>query len=1641
MDEAAFLGAIARVENPSTSEALGTAFLVTSGGCLITCRHILENAGDAVVVRFGGTGAPIPARVELLGSKSHDLARLHIEAHGLLPSPLPLAARAQTGSRFRSFGFRLAKYFNGLPAEGEIRQATSRVGPDGLRVPVLPLHTNEVSEGMSGAPVLDVAQEAVVGVISLWWETTRAADAFTAFAIPVDTLLALWPELLDDNPNLARRRRGLWGEHQRQHLERLSEKFVGRHEALTTVEAFVADKQPRSLWISAPAGFGKSSLFAKLIRSRPGCVYHFVLPDEGWMDLLNSLCAQLAELTGEPLPKTDDREERQNLFTRLLDAAASGRPIGEPLPVFIDGLDEGVDTGGDRVVQPLLFAEPPDGARLILGFRSGLESVLPQVGAAQVMLPEFQTADVQELFAAFDRPDLAADADLAKEIVARTAGEPFYARWLGEELSRQTGPVRVPNTLPPKVEEFLHAEIRRLIASEAPNGAGLVLAVLTRSRGWMRQQSLSRILFDRLGADVVRRTIETFRPRYLVTQPAPNPLAIGEMRVRLWPLRLKAAVETMLDGVELEEAERLIVKFCRNWAAHGDAYAVEHGMEHVLAVGDLSAALPLLRRDYLLAHAEIAGGLHAPRRDAEQILRVAIEHRDSAAVVLAAGVHAWLNAVIRTRASLGSVAVDAKAGRIDLALATAKSLREGKRRGQQLLIVAIALLDRGDTGASVVLEEAMRDAPLLTWQDKDVLLELSKDAIVKLDRVDLARELWRRLPDANIGDFETVLAAAAAALIEREPDRALSLVDTFSEIGARIDLLEELRDQSVGTARLAIEKAIEALRRQPPPNARVFDSREAAVRWLREVVATAARELAVGRNADAYDKFNAALIDLVGFDLPAAVDVARKHARLARRYVLSAIGDALAESGGPVETIHELLAIWRVDADWVAVDSLLAALARTSTDPEEAIGALEGMSDRSEAAHLALKRWPDAGQNASRLAAIIGRPDTLTTPMAAALQALDDDDAERLLHNLAPGVIRWQTSLVRRSSNPGAMAELLTEVETLPRSDRLEALIDLSRRFDTVEPLERAAAILTADDMNDEWREAQAVRLLDALARTGLRADRALLTKLLAMVHRPFTRGLVVLRVHGMEDAVENAADIVKSRKVSVAYELSQKAVRLGDGSLLKALEDLFDEPVMKFRLRVARAEASPPQSHDRSERLDESVLMLETVVDPPPLPVRTLGQLLAAERPELVARAAVAIDDWRRVLLYSAAAATVAGPPNGFHPTSFFSKRRRQALAWLRDAERAAEGIGVNPAQPLTEPVKGSPAPWEAQEELRARAINRARALTNILIEAGDPFPAHRRRWLRIAFTALESCNDPQHCVPEAFKLALRFHPKERSTCERFASRAIRTLEQLHGWTTPLISELREALERPPYNETAALKQRAWRTVLAAETRDRRGAPVRMEASLQDRGRAVYWVKRLGGSVDPVTLARIRAECEALGDRIEAMETRVLLTCADALADPASAAARFHEPIVHDRLLTTVIAYFPDVTEWRDLWLRLLEQVRSAEALQAAVARALGTPALADVLPRFSNVPSSRARMEAFGSATDSMEPDSMEMAKHLSMLFDAALDDPEDTTIYAAAWVRTIGRDLRGILNALVEVDRLSSEPIGSPRRERPA
>lgn len=178
---------------------VGTGFVV-SDRLAVTCAHVIEVAksgcGQSLQIKFyhqPEDEAPLIANVLYDGwsqSESDDVAFLELPYISDEVVPVVLGSADDcNGHSYQALGFASLDDYDSRYANDDIGGVV-RV-PDKRKRPMLQLQGEEIRRGMSGAPILDLVTNRVVGMVSEFLEEEDEGTRF-GWATTADTLLSLY---------------------------------------------------------------------------------------------------------------------------------------------------------------------------------------------------------------------------------------------------------------------------------------------------------------------------------------------------------------------------------------------------------------------------------------------------------------------------------------------------------------------------------------------------------------------------------------------------------------------------------------------------------------------------------------------------------------------------------------------------------------------------------------------------------------------------------------------------------------------------------------------------------------------------------------------------------------------------------------------------------------------------------------------------------------------------------------------------------------------------------------------------------------------------------------------------------------------------------------------------------------------------------------------------------------------------------------------------------------------------------------------------------------------------------------------------------------------------------------------------------
>lgn len=289
-----------QIRRPDNDEIVGTGLAITMDGRVITCAHVVyaallvhprEAANAEVGVYFpqarGDERKAYRATVaQCFPGHDDDVVVLQLDGPTPLgPEQLPVLGTAEPSAfhPFRSYGYRrLAQYRDGH-AHGTILDAVA--APEDLKLHAEPiqLESRQINQGMSGAGILDVERNLVVGLIAeVYKAKADGIDQGTSWGINARVLTippmavalqdaplpkAAAPQPQADFQAAARQIRPHAPESQFIAAPPPLEEWVGRQELLEGLSRDYSDPGRRVTGLIGFGGEGKSSLARRWVDS------------------------------------------------------------------------------------------------------------------------------------------------------------------------------------------------------------------------------------------------------------------------------------------------------------------------------------------------------------------------------------------------------------------------------------------------------------------------------------------------------------------------------------------------------------------------------------------------------------------------------------------------------------------------------------------------------------------------------------------------------------------------------------------------------------------------------------------------------------------------------------------------------------------------------------------------------------------------------------------------------------------------------------------------------------------------------------------------------------------------------------------------------------------------------------------------------------------------------------------------------------------------------------------------------------------------------------------------------------------------------------------------------------------------------
>ena len=176
----------------------GSGFLIDAKGHVVTNDHVVEG-GTQFSVRFGEEGDELPAK--LVGADaSTDLAVLEVDPDKVPAETKPLELASSSELRPGDVAIAIGSPFglSGTLTTGVISALDRTIdSPNGFQISGVLQTDAAINPGNSGGPLLD-ADGRVIGVNSQIASSSARQSSGVGFAVPVDTVKDVVPQLLQD---------------------------------------------------------------------------------------------------------------------------------------------------------------------------------------------------------------------------------------------------------------------------------------------------------------------------------------------------------------------------------------------------------------------------------------------------------------------------------------------------------------------------------------------------------------------------------------------------------------------------------------------------------------------------------------------------------------------------------------------------------------------------------------------------------------------------------------------------------------------------------------------------------------------------------------------------------------------------------------------------------------------------------------------------------------------------------------------------------------------------------------------------------------------------------------------------------------------------------------------------------------------------------------------------------------------------------------------------------------------------------------------------------------------------------------------------------------------------------------------------
>lgn len=297
--------------------------------------------------------------------------------------------------------------------------------------------------------------------------------------------------------------------------------FAGREEYLQKILDFINNYQNGYIFVEAYSGYGKTSLLARLVQNNPNFVYHFIsqayrsqsFNSTEFDIVLSNLCEQLEVLEARKI-NSNGKQSLKNRFHNLLRSS----PIEVKRVIVIDAVDE--IEKHPNYLRGLLPVTLPNNVFIIISARKlGDRNYLSEIGLNRnnirllIDLPGLDEAAITQLLSQVGgkATPLASSEIFIKQLYQVSEGDPFYIRFIVEDVSQGLITLDNINHAPANLNEYLDLQFSMLDKSaylpQQRDIIGLILeayAPLSRNELISMVEGLDGLNFDNVIRDIHR---------------------------------------------------------------------------------------------------------------------------------------------------------------------------------------------------------------------------------------------------------------------------------------------------------------------------------------------------------------------------------------------------------------------------------------------------------------------------------------------------------------------------------------------------------------------------------------------------------------------------------------------------------------------------------------------------------------------------------------------------------------------------------------------------------------------------------------------------------------------------------------------------------------------------------------------------------------------------------------------------------------------------------------------------------------------------------------------------------------------------------------------------------------------------------